>query len=76
MKDAEQTRINGLASLTSEMQEARLDSKSGCKAASSINHEELALFLRSARIQVIGVVGDTFFRNLKRQSPGPLTYIW
>ena len=68
--------INGLARLTSEMQEARLDSKSECKAASSINHDDLAHFLRIARIRVLGVDGDMSFDDLKRQSPGPLTYTW
>ena len=68
--------VDTLATLITEMREAKLDSRSETRAASRINASELQRYTDAANIQVYGQSGDKPFDNLVTKKPEATGFAW
>ena len=67
---------DALATLTTAMREATLDSRSETRAASRITSSDLQRYIEAANIQVLGLDGDLSFDDLVTKKPEATGFTW
>ena len=68
--------VDMLATLVTEMREAKLDSRSQTRAAYRINAFDLQRYIDAANIQVRGLSGDKPYNDLVTKKPEAIGFAW